>query len=233
VGAIFMLDILRFVPQISVIAVALLSVFTVGYFSKVGLHLLGVIDVTNLVYSFGLAFGFVCFVVTFVNWDTTRFLRWASEGDDLLPVAVKCFHRVILPILIIGQILYVLSPKLYVPKFFGQEDFILAVFFMSALWILAIIFLRYERENTTAGAEVSGLVFLAIMTVYFAGRSEANEAILKKKDLYEIVLKDSNLRDVRIVRSSSNGFIFAINGIVKYLPKEEVRMLTAQTPIEE
>jgi hypothetical protein len=227
-----MLTILERAPQITVVSLAMLSVFTVGYFSKVGVHLLGVIDVTNLVYSFGLAFGFVTFVVVFVNGDTTRFLRWAAKDDDLLPMMVKGWNRILSPIVLVCYALYFISPRPYVPRFFGSDGFIFLVMILSVLWLSVIIFVRYEQARAVYGSEVSSLVVLIVLTVFNAGRLEAHEEIFAKKDLYEIVLKDSTIKDARIVRTSSSGFIIAINGIVKYLPKDEVRMLSAQTQIE-
>jgi hypothetical protein len=97
-----MVEILKLIPQISVAAVALLSLFTVGYFSKIGIHLLGVIDVTNLVYSFGLAFGFVAFVVAVVNADSAKLLRKAAEDNFFLPFLVWLWRWIMLPLLIVG-----------------------------------------------------------------------------------------------------------------------------------
>jgi len=45
----------RYASAISLAAIALLSIFNIGYFWKIGLHFLGLIDLTNLVYSFGLS----------------------------------------------------------------------------------------------------------------------------------------------------------------------------------
>jgi hypothetical protein len=39
----------------SAIAVVALSFFNIGYFSKIGFHFLGIVDLNNLVYAFGLA----------------------------------------------------------------------------------------------------------------------------------------------------------------------------------
>jgi hypothetical protein len=45
-------------PHISVAAFALGAVFNIGYYSEIGLHFIGTADLTNLVYSAGLVFGF-------------------------------------------------------------------------------------------------------------------------------------------------------------------------------
>jgi hypothetical protein len=50
---------IQYLPSASVAAVILASVFNVGYFLPIGLHFLGVMDFSNVVYSLGLAFLFV------------------------------------------------------------------------------------------------------------------------------------------------------------------------------
>src|SRR5262245_57319689 len=42
-------------PLISLGAFTIFSIFNVGYFWHIGLHFIGVVDISNLVYSFGLA----------------------------------------------------------------------------------------------------------------------------------------------------------------------------------
>ena len=51
------------IPLLSAIALAILTVFNVGYFSKVGLRFSGIVDLSNMVYSFALAFGAVGLIV--------------------------------------------------------------------------------------------------------------------------------------------------------------------------
>jgi hypothetical protein len=46
-------------PAITLIAVAAFSIFNIGYFWKVGIHFLGVLDFSNLVYTFGLSMTFL------------------------------------------------------------------------------------------------------------------------------------------------------------------------------
>ncbi|MEA2876881.1 MAG: hypothetical protein QOF14_2077 [Hyphomicrobiales bacterium] len=53
-----MLDkLLKYWPLVTVASLAIVSVFNVGYFSVIGLHFVGVMDLTNIVYSIGLVFG--------------------------------------------------------------------------------------------------------------------------------------------------------------------------------
>jgi len=43
-------------PFVSLIALAIVSIFNIGYFYRVGIHFIGVMDLTNIAYSFGLVF---------------------------------------------------------------------------------------------------------------------------------------------------------------------------------
>ncbi len=43
--------VVTFLPAVTIIAFLVLAIFNIGYFSKIGLHFLGVMDLTNLVYS--------------------------------------------------------------------------------------------------------------------------------------------------------------------------------------
>lgn len=42
---------MSYLPAITGAALFVLSIFNIGYFSKIGLHFIGVMDLTNLVYS--------------------------------------------------------------------------------------------------------------------------------------------------------------------------------------
>jgi hypothetical protein len=227
-------------PSISVVSVALLSVFTVGYFSKIGLHFLGVVDVSNLVYSFGLTFGFVTLFATFVNGDTARWMRALAEDGSFLEFLVFGWKVAILPLFVIFMIAHVLPKHPWNPTIFAKDVFVFVVMMIAGLWLMAIIYTRYITAEVLVGAEVSGAVFLAVLLTYDGGRMQASMEVFSKKNLYNISLKtkepqkdcpESVLKDVRIVRSSSSGFIIAIDGLISFIPKEEVMRVEAQTRI--
>jgi hypothetical protein len=49
----------KYVPLLTLITLAIISAFNIGYFWKVGVHFIGVMDLTNVIYSFALLFPFV------------------------------------------------------------------------------------------------------------------------------------------------------------------------------
>ena len=46
----------KFTPPLSILALVLVSVFNIGYFSRIGIHFLGLIDLSNIAYSVGITF---------------------------------------------------------------------------------------------------------------------------------------------------------------------------------
>src|SRR5262245_28437422 len=80
-----MLDIVaRILPAAATLAFASLSTFNVGYFWKIGLHFLGIVDLNNIVYSFGLTFG-LWMVLVFVG------LKWVDIFSE--PVSETSIRR--------------------------------------------------------------------------------------------------------------------------------------------
>jgi hypothetical protein len=233
--------ILGLIPSISILTVALLSVFTVGYFSKIGLHFLGVIDVSNLVYSFGLIFGVLTIFASFINGDTALWIRRLARDEDFLSFLVKAWNRVVLPSYVFFLFAHLLPKHPWNPTLFATDSFVFSVMVLAGLLLLAIIYTRHVAQNEILGAEVAGAIFIAVLAVYNGGRMQADIEASSTKSLYTVSLKAKapvqkgsadQIKDVRIVRSSSNGFIVAIGGFISFIPKEEVAWIEAQTQVE-
>ena len=103
---------------------------------------------------------------------------------------------------------------------------------MACILLTAIIFVRYEKHDKIYTGEMSGLVIIFLVCVYNVGRVQAQSEVFSNKNLYDVSVKDSTIRDAHLLRSSSSGFIFAIEGVVTYLPKDVVLALNAKNRIE-
>jgi hypothetical protein len=228
------------IPSISIVSLALLSVFTVGYFSKIGLHFLGLVDVSNLVYSFGLSFGLISTIVVFINGDTFRGLKAFALNQHFLPAVVKAWTFVFLPCLVIVMIAYNATPQRFVPSFISM-DFVAFVFILcAAIMLLIIVYTRHVAEDQVIGSEIAGFAVALVVAIFLGGRYQAGKEVFSVEKMYDISLRVkgpqpegsvSELKDVRIVRSSSSGFIIAIDGFVSFLPKDEVAMVQAQKSV--
>jgi len=60
---------------ISLLAIVTLSIFNLGYFWKIGLHFLGLMDFSNIVYSFGLTLTVLTAVLIVGNWVAPKLFK--------------------------------------------------------------------------------------------------------------------------------------------------------------
>jgi hypothetical protein len=123
------------------------------------------------------------------------------------------------------------APK-FAPPALTTDDSLVAVLMMACILLTAIIFVRYEKHDKIYTGEMSGLVIIFLVCVYNVGRVQAQSEVFSNKNLYDVSVKDSTIRDAHLLRSSSSGFIFAIEGVVTYLPKDVVLALNAKNRIE-
>src|SRR5215475_13468845 len=72
----------RYISPISLALVTAAAIFNVGYFWKIGIHFLGIVDLSNLVYSFALATTFV------VAWVWVAYKVTPSEPSYLKLTAI-------------------------------------------------------------------------------------------------------------------------------------------------
>src|SRR6266566_410178 len=72
----------RILPAATTITFVSLSMFNVGYFWKIGLHFLGIVDLNNIVYSFGLTLG-LWMVLVFVGLNVVDILFEAMSETSI------------------------------------------------------------------------------------------------------------------------------------------------------
>src|ERR1043166_1120324 len=102
-------SLLSYVPLASILAVALVSIFNIGYFTRVGLHFLGVMDISNLVYPIGLVFAILLGLFSSASGIDLTYLRNLAEHPDIPKKYVRASVKYgLLPHLILtGAALYV------------------------------------------------------------------------------------------------------------------------------
>ncbi|WIW47407.1 hypothetical protein ML401_04610 [Bradyrhizobium sp. 62B] len=80
-----MLDnVTKYWPFITLCAVAVVSVFNMGYFTLIGYHFIGVMDLTNFVYPVGLVLCFAIPALAFFPLDFIEQLRQAAKQPDAM-----------------------------------------------------------------------------------------------------------------------------------------------------
>lgn len=235
------------IPLISIVALLLTGVFNIGYFSRIGLHFLGIIDLSNVVYSFGLVFVFLIFLLPLVV-GLRDFFRWLfralasvqldepadKQSDELAKEIgwIRWFGRLMWFVgAVVGVGIFTYSAEIF------EKNYVLAL----ALFICSILFgamaFWSSRQGEANILEMLGesnislmLVTVAflVMFIYFLGRAVADYYMFISPDLYTISIKGhGQIEDARIVRSSSNGFIVSVKGKIIFVPQSEIAKIEA------
>jgi hypothetical protein len=73
--------VIELLPALSITALILVSIFNIGYFSNIGLHFLGLIDFTNIVYSIGLVFAGLVLIANLLGAIIDVSIKLARDVD--------------------------------------------------------------------------------------------------------------------------------------------------------
>jgi hypothetical protein len=216
-----MLDIVTKIFSVVTLAVLyLMALFNIGYFYVVGFHFIGVTDISNIVYSFGLVFLFAMLFVFF------GIFVWLMIGAlaDLWPkfpkkVQVACV-LIVACILLAGLVLLLRL---------DMKNVSAATAGMAAGFVGILISLILHREWISKGTVDPLPVALAAVLVSLAGViggiAIAEQQIVSDAN-YEVLTKSGVLSGVKILRSSSTGFIVYQDNRILFVPSGEVRLIT-------
>jgi hypothetical protein len=229
-----MIKLLKFVPQVSAAALAIMSLFHIGYFHAIGLHLLGLIDVSNIVYSFGVSMGLVAVGLGILNVDSFNVLRKCVADDDAWKLMRRVTNFFILPVGI-ALLLAVYSYCVFYEAPLGLTESVSA--FVFTVWgacLGANIYVRSRREGQYHSAEVTGAVVFLFWATFNWGSTTALEQIRGGGSTYQIELMDhATLSQVRMLRSSSSGLIVAgSDRLVRFIPMSQIKLLRAEKPLK-
>lgn len=211
-------------PTLSAVALAVLAVFNVGYFSRVGLHFLGVIDISNIVYSFGLVFGVIGLIAAFIGFD---FMDYAGEKSLDYNRAFKATLALKVGAVVLFIFSFIAMEFLW--PYVGSDGFLaFSSFFLAGVQGLHG-YVRFRSQNRVLPSDYLLTIFIGMLAIAFAGRAVAQSQITSAFS-YTVTTKDDVKKVVRIVRSSSMGFIVASEGAVTFIPTGEIKLISADPP---
>jgi hypothetical protein len=207
----------RYISAISLAAVAALSAFNIGYFWKIGLHFIGLIELSNLVYSAGLALVSVGI--------------WLAIASLIVPRKPALWKTAAL--LLIGGALSIWGIFHYGPRSseaqLVENGAILIGFTISGAAFSGWSLQRYRITGVYEWREVSALLFVAFSTLFQAGSFTA-ALELSDRVTYMVNTKSDVIESARILRSSSAGFVLAANGLVIFVPQAEIKSVKSNLP---
>lgn len=214
-------------PLFSVLALILVSVFNIGYFSNIGLHFLGLIDFTNLVYSFGLVFGGLILFANFIGAALDILLRLARDGQGV-KISLKWLHAGAI-VLAIGATALICLPKELRPPFFGTHAYTTFISSIVFVWAMLKSVLRYKSTRKIKFSEVILSVLTLLVADLSVGKAVSDHQVSQQSQHYTVTTKSGVMVGMNLVRSSSSGFVVAKHGTISFISKDEVKRISSES----
>jgi hypothetical protein len=218
---------LKYWPVITVAALVIVSVFNIGYFTIVGLHFIGVMDVSNIVYSVGLVFSLMIVpIVMFPDNLIISFKEIASSQRAMLKLnrAMKFVVWGIALFFAVG--LFVHRPYISIMSLFALD------FLLGYLAFCAYVYIIYLHTGSISARMIVAVVAFGLFTLYWVGGAVAYHEAFGTSRLYKVTTKDAAYDNVRLARSSSNGFIIARDKKIIYIPSGELKSIVLIEPVD-
>jgi hypothetical protein len=217
-----MLDIVaRILPAAATVAFASLSTFNVGYFWDIGLHFLGIVDLNNIVYSFGLTF-FLWMVLVFVG------LKWVDIfSEPMSETSIRRSMRTSKFVMWIGGILFALG----LAPFEGWADEIVrygvALVGLILLWGAWSVrsFLDYKTSGIAKQHDLAFLVLVPFVIFFYTGKFVAAWQ-RSQDDTYTITtINSASIENARLLRTSSAGVILLAEERILFIPQSQIAQI--------
>jgi hypothetical protein len=218
---------LKFWPVITVSALAIVSVFNIGYFTIIGLHFIGVMDISNIVYAVGLVFSLMIAPIVYFPDSLLTSLRSLAQSENAQTKMLK-FVKVCFAILA-----FFFTVGLFVHHQYISITGLFAVYFVLA----CLVFTAYAYMEHVQKGKVAPRILMAgaafyIFTIYWVGAAVAYHEAFGTKSLYLMTTKDATYDKVRLARSSSSGFLIAQEKRIIFIPSGEVKSIISVEPVD-
>ncbi len=194
------------------------ALFNIGFFYVIGFHLIGVIDVSNLVYTFGFVFLFVLIGILLLSMLALLFDQ-LKEPIKASPIAVRIIVVMVLAFGAVGVILWMRSLEGDLQMYASAVLF--PIFGCIAGAVARSIWVQARRVEYFLVGVSTVLVSFGVILV---GTVLANHPL--DDQTYDVSTKNGDIQQTRIARSSSNGFILVKDGKVIFIPTSEVKSVS-------
>ncbi|MCA1525923.1 hypothetical protein [Bradyrhizobium yuanmingense] len=215
-----MLDnVTKYWPFITLCAVAVVSVFNMGYFTLIGYHFIGVMDLTNFVYPVGLVLCLAIPALAFFPLDFIEQLRQAAKQPDSMTKFTKA-GKVVFGIVMV----FFTVGLVFTDRFLSLMTlFSICFSFATLMGTIGAYIMWQKKKSWTVLATPIGA---ALLTTLWIGATFAQHEALYSRQVYRFQTKDAEYPEARIVRSSSSGFIIIHDKKFIFVPSGEVKQIS-------
>ena len=221
-----------YLPAITGVAIFVLSIFNIGYFSKIGLHFLGVMDLSNFVYSLSFIIAILTGSLGVYFWGDYLERLMANVGDArgrkrIIWSIVGFFSFV----LVLTIVIHWFFPQL-VAKYTPVDRPVAIVAVVMAAVILAVEHSDFRKAGRIPIGSGFYAFVLTVLALYYVGRAVAEHEIYTTKTTYNFIVKDGPPVIGKILRASSSGFIIFADERVMFLPQGEIKQVKASDELK-
>src|ERR1700730_1492465 len=213
----------------TIVGLYLTAIFNIGYFYVIGYHFIGVIDISNVVYTFGLIVLFLIIFLTLVGLLVAgcvalyeQSLFWSQTARKVLG---SLLALVLLALLVL--LLWLIAPEMYPAEAHVSATGLISPLVGIALGIAAYVKWKKDGSSFPDWRLIWASFILVSIGMIVIGGLIAKQQVSSDVVQYDIISKTGTFSDVRIVRSSSSGFIFSQLGRVMFVPMGAVRLGSA------
>jgi MFS family permease len=208
--------------------VLILSIFNIGYFSKIGLHFIGVMDITNLVYSFSFVVAILAGSLGFYFWGgyVETIIKNAGDRTGRKKTILAVLAFMVVSLVSMAAFSY-FFPNL-APKHVPGERVIATFSVILAIVMLAMEHADFKKEGKIGVSAGFTSTAVAVLAIYYVGRAVAEHEIYSAKTTYNFTLKETGEPLVgKILRASSAGFLIFTDNRVTFVPQGEIKQVKA------
>ncbi|NPU66550.1 hypothetical protein HL667_16215 [Bradyrhizobium sp. 83012] len=212
-------------PIFTAIAIAIVSLFNIGYFLPIGIHFIGIVDITNIAYSFGLV------IVLILLLGPIIFGVVQESGPSVMAQLRKrgLGAKVFAALLILSAPL-----GLMVGHVFGFSLLLATVW--AAIFSIYMAAFTYDDFVNAGLVSSKGIFFLtwaAMLLVVLSGAWVCTHQ-MNSTEIFEVATKERVFTNAKVLRSSSSGFLIYVNDRVAYVPLGEIKSVVAlASPIKQ
>jgi len=182
-------------PIFTAIAITIVSLFNIGFFLPIGVHFIGTMDVTNVIYSFGLVFGFIAVLGPIIAQNLEKPFDWLGTLRKDRGAGVKALGVILILSGLFGMI---------AGSYFGVE---LAYFVVWAGVFTSIMLAAEYHVFITSGSVSVGrtiLAFWGLMLFLVLLGAWVCSLQLNSFQTFDVTTKNGVFTNARIIRSSSS-----------------------------
>ncbi|MCA6121208.1 hypothetical protein J6500_04710 [Bradyrhizobium sp. WSM 1704] len=221
-------NISKYWALLTVAAFAVVSVFNIGYFYIIGLHFIGVMDLTNVIYSVGLVLGFLLPPLFALPVGAIEDFRKAAKQPDALSRYFKPIKWASWAV-----IAFFCVALFFTHNFLSTMTLFSITFGAAAVFGSLVAYIAWQSGASRSWVVLAGPLSASALAIFWIGGNIADHEARFSKTTYRITTKDAEYSEARLVRSSSTGFIVSHDKRFMFVPSGEVKSIAQMNPYVE